>query len=64
MAGKVRDQRLDEIGDGVALRHDRRHDVELLRGFGRHRPDRGDDGGAQEIDRLIVSEYLDEVTDG
>ena len=33
------DERVNEIGHGIALGHHRGLDAELLRGFSRHRPD-------------------------
>ena len=58
---EVLDECVDQIRNRVALRHDVRLDSELLRGFGRHRTDRRDDGRAQQIRRLFLTENLGEV---
>ena len=63
MTGEVCDERFDQIGNGVALRHDRRDDIELLRSFSRHRSNRGNDRALQEVDGLLVAQNLHEVTD-
>ena len=60
---EVLDERVDEIGNRVALRHDVRRDVELLRGLRGDRADRGDDRRPQQIGRLLRAKHLDEVAD-
>src|SRR5688500_20215297 len=53
LAAEVFDERIHEIGDCVPPGHDGRRDAELLTGFGRDRPDRGDDRAAQQVRRLF-----------
>ena len=60
---EVLDERVDEIGNRVALGHDGRLDAELLRGFGGDRADRRDDRRAQQIGGLLLAEDLREVLD-
>jgi hypothetical protein len=63
MITEVLDERIDQLRNRVLPGHHGRRDVELLRRFRGDRPDRGHDGGAQQIGRLLAAEDLDEVPD-
>ena len=56
------DQRLNQRRDGVGRRHHRGLDAELLRRFGCDRPDRRDDGRAQQVGRRLFAEHLHETS--